>query len=110
MKAFNSIGPGPDSDFIRITTNEGGKTKMFEMDLSTVGLKTQTNQLKICLVPEEPPQNVHCSPLTAESLRMNWDPPPIQSHHGIILGYKIHYKKVNPKTGRKFNNIVKASV
>jgi len=32
---------------------------------------------------------------------MNWDPPPIQSHHGTILGYKIHYKKVNPKSGRK---------
>ncbi|XP_022178264.1 Down syndrome cell adhesion molecule-like protein Dscam2 [Myzus persicae] len=73
VKAFNSVGPGPDSDFIRITTNEG--------------------------VPEEPPQNVQCSPLTAESLRMSWDPPPIQSHHGTILGYKIHYKKVNPKSG-----------
>lgn len=52
-------------------------------------------------MPEEPPQNVQCSPLTAESLRMSWDPPPIQSHHGTILGYKIHYKKVNPKSGKK---------
>jgi len=47
VKAFNSVGPGPDSDFIRITTNEGGKTIMFEMNLSTVGLKTHTNQLKM---------------------------------------------------------------
>lgn len=52
-------------------------------------------------MPEEPPQNVQCSPLTSESLRMSWDPPPMQSHHGTILGYKIHYKKVNPKSGRK---------
>lgn len=52
-------------------------------------------------MPEEPPQNVQCSPLTAESLRMSWDPPPMQSHHGTILGYKIHYKRVNPKSGRK---------
>lgn len=52
------------------------------------------------LVPDEPPQNVQCSPLTPESLRMSWDPPPIQSHHGTILGYKIHYKKVNPVSGK----------
>lgn len=25
VRAFNSVGPGPESDFIRITTNEGGK-------------------------------------------------------------------------------------
>lgn len=25
VRAFNSIGPGPESDFIRVTTNEGGK-------------------------------------------------------------------------------------
>lgn len=47
VRAFNSVGPGPDSDFIRITTNEGGKTIMFEMNLSTVGLKTHANQLKM---------------------------------------------------------------
>jgi len=55
VKAFNSVGPGPDSDFIRITTNEGGKTIMFEMDLSTVGLKTQTNQLKMLFSTRRPP-------------------------------------------------------
>lgn len=60
----------------------------------------------VFIVPGEPPQNVQCSPLTAESLRMSWNPPPIQSHHGTILGYKIQYKKVNPKTGKilKENN------
>lgn len=26
VRAFNSIGPGPESDFVRVTTNEGGKT------------------------------------------------------------------------------------
>lgn len=51
-------------------------------------------------VPDEPPQNVQCSPLNAESLRMSWDPPPMQNHHGTILGYKIHYKKVNPISGK----------
>lgn len=25
VRAFNSIGPGPDSDFLRVTTSEGGK-------------------------------------------------------------------------------------
>lgn len=52
------------------------------------------------VVPGEPPQNVQCSPLTAESLRMSWDPPPVESHHGTILGYKIQYKKVNPVSGK----------
>lgn len=28
VKPFNNIGPGPDSDFIRFTTNEGGKTNI----------------------------------------------------------------------------------
>ncbi|VVC34250.1 Hypothetical protein CINCED_3A009503 [Cinara cedri] len=73
VRAFNSIGSGPDSDFVLVTTSEG--------------------------VPDEPPENVQCSPLTAESLRMTWNQPPAHSHHGIILGYKIHYKKVNPVSG-----------
>jgi hypothetical protein len=28
VKTFNSVGPGPDSDFIRVTTNEGGKSNV----------------------------------------------------------------------------------
>jgi len=24
VRAFNGVGPGPDSDFVRVTTNEGG--------------------------------------------------------------------------------------
>lgn len=39
MKAFNSIGPGPDSDFIRVTTSEGGKKKKtFRIISSSLGL------------------------------------------------------------------------
>lgn len=35
VKAFNSIGPGPDSDFIRVTTNEGGKVIFIEINIDS---------------------------------------------------------------------------
>lgn len=112
VKAFNSIGPGPDSDFIRVTTNEGGKKKsiiktILQIISSSFGLCDDIGRnIKLFPVPDEPPQNVQCSPLTAESLRMSWDPPPVQSHHGTILGYKIHYKKMNPVSGESFPSAV----
>ncbi|XP_050422092.1 cell adhesion molecule Dscam2-like [Adelges cooleyi] len=81
VKPFNRVGAGPDSDFIRITTLEG--------------------------VPSESPQNIQCSPLTTESLRLSWIPPPVQSHHGTIVGYKINYKKINQKSGSFVPNEIK---
>ncbi|XP_050520954.1 cell adhesion molecule Dscam2-like isoform X2 [Daktulosphaira vitifoliae] len=81
VRSFNELGFGPDSDFIRVVTKEG--------------------------VPSEPPQNVKCLPLTTESLRMSWNPPPMVSHHGIILGYKIQYKKINQILGTYVANEMK---
>lgn len=44
VKAFNSVGPGPDSDFIRITTNEGGKTNVWNDGL-VIGIGYLTRRL-----------------------------------------------------------------
>ncbi|EEB19411.1 Down syndrome cell adhesion molecule precursor, putative [Pediculus humanus corporis] len=43
-------------------------------------------------VPSEPPQNVLCTALTAQSIQVTWTPPSVYHTHGIIQGYKILYE------------------
>ena len=44
-------------------------------------------------VPSSPPQNVMVTSVSAASLRVSWDPPPMIDHNGPIT-YTIHYTRV----------------
>ncbi|XP_051862940.1 cell adhesion molecule Dscam2 isoform X2 [Drosophila albomicans] len=66
VRALNSFGSGPWSASIFGTTAEG--------------------------VPEAAPQNVSCSALSSQSLKISWLEPPLQLHGGIIQGYKILFR------------------
>ncbi|XP_017969064.1 Down syndrome cell adhesion molecule-like protein Dscam2 isoform X1 [Drosophila navojoa] len=68
VRALNSFGSGPWSAPIFGTTAEG--------------------------VPEAAPQNVNCSSLSSQSLKISWMEPPLQFHGGIIQGYKILYRPI----------------
>ncbi|XP_044594739.1 Down syndrome cell adhesion molecule-like protein Dscam2 [Cotesia glomerata] len=68
IKAFNSIAAGPASQTIVGTTQEG--------------------------VPEAPPTQVTCSPLSSQSVKVSWSSPPAHQHGGIIQGYKVYYRPV----------------
>lgn len=65
IRAINSFGVGPFSVAVYATTLEG--------------------------VPEMPPQNLNCVPLTSQSIKISWLEPPSQYHGGVIQGYKILY-------------------
>lgn len=65
IRAINSFGVGPFSAAVYATTLEG--------------------------VPEMPPQNLNCVPLTSQSIKISWLEPPSQYHGGVIQGYKILY-------------------
>ncbi|XP_063973280.1 cell adhesion molecule Dscam1 isoform X2 [Diachasmimorpha longicaudata] len=68
IRAFNSIASGPGSPSIVGTTQEG--------------------------VPEAPPTQVTCSPLSSQSVKVSWSAPPAHQHGGIIQGYKVYYRPV----------------
>ncbi|XP_024944983.1 Down syndrome cell adhesion molecule-like protein Dscam2 isoform X2 [Cephus cinctus] len=68
IRAFNSIASGPASTPIVGTTQEG--------------------------VPEAPPTQVECAPLSSQSVKASWDPPPAHQHGGLIQGYKVYYRPV----------------
>ncbi|KPU80416.1 uncharacterized protein Dana_GF18608, isoform B [Drosophila ananassae] len=68
IRAMNSFGSGPWSAAIFGTTAEG--------------------------VPEAAPQNVNCTALSSQSLKISWQEPPLQFHGGIIQGYKILYRPI----------------
>ncbi|EFN83957.1 Down syndrome cell adhesion molecule, partial [Harpegnathos saltator] len=68
IRAFNSIASGPTSSPIVGTTQEG--------------------------VPETPPTQVTCSPLSSQSVKVSWTAPPLHQHGGIIIGYKVYYRPV----------------
>lgn len=46
-------------------------------------------------VPEVPPGSVTCSPLSSQSLHVQWVPPPESHAGGIIQGYKVLYRPIS---------------
>ncbi|XP_033228370.1 Down syndrome cell adhesion molecule-like protein Dscam2 [Belonocnema kinseyi] len=68
IRAFNSIASGPASVPVVGTTQEG--------------------------VPGAPPTQVTCNPLSSQSIKVSWHPPPSHQHGGVIQGYKIYYRPV----------------
>lgn len=65
VQAFNRVGPGPMSEEVTQHTGEG--------------------------TPEQAPQDVICTALTSQSIRLSWSSPPLASANGIIKGYKVIY-------------------
>lgn len=58
-------------------------------------------------VPEAPPQNVNCIPLTSQSIKISWLEPPLQFHGGAIQGYKILYTPISYDNDISITNEVK---
>lgn len=58
-------------------------------------------------IPEAPPQNVNCIPLTSQSIKISWLEPPLQFHGGAIQGYKILYTPINYDDDISVTNEVK---
>lgn len=50
-------------------------------------------------MPDASPQETRCMPLTSQSIRIRWEPPPLENRNGIIQGYKVIYKQVDLKPG-----------
>jgi len=57
------------------------------------------------LVPDMAPQDLRCSAVSPQSVRVRWDPPPPENRNGVIEGYKVLYRHVNLLGGEKPTNI-----
>lgn len=66
VQAFNSMGAGPQSDIVSVTTDES--------------------------VPSQGPMNLSCTPVSAETLTLSWDPPAPTSVNGVLKGYRVIYR------------------
>ncbi|KAJ2950045.1 hypothetical protein O0L34_g11384 [Tuta absoluta] len=65
VQAFNKMGSGPVSAEMKAYTAEGA--------------------------PSAPPQDVLCTTLTAQTIRVSWISPPLASANGLIKAYKVVY-------------------
>ncbi|XP_026315571.1 Down syndrome cell adhesion molecule-like protein Dscam2 isoform X4 [Hyposmocoma kahamanoa] len=65
VQAFNKMGSGPVSTEVKAYTAEGA--------------------------PSAPPQDVLCTTLTAQTIRVSWISPPLASANGLIKAYKVVY-------------------
>ncbi|KAL1417707.1 hypothetical protein MTO96_026610 [Rhipicephalus appendiculatus] len=74
VQAFNAAGPGPRSDEVPVSTLDD--------------------------VPSQAPQEVQCSPLSSESIRVTWQPPPKSAIHGYLQGYRIWYAQMPASRGK----------
>ncbi|XP_023244466.1 Down syndrome cell adhesion molecule-like protein Dscam2 [Centruroides sculpturatus] len=69
VQAFNKIGAGPRSDpIVRMTFED---------------------------VPSLPPKQVECLPLSSQSIKVTWSPPPMTAIHGQLLGHKVVYRAID---------------
>lgn len=55
------------------------------------------------LAPSKPPSTVYTFNRTSTTILVKWSPIPQNSTHGILLGYHIHFKTMNPVG---FSNVV----
>ncbi|KAL0850695.1 hypothetical protein ABMA28_006640 [Loxostege sticticalis] len=69
VRAFNAVGAGPSAAPLTATTLEGA--------------------------PEASPERVRCEPMSAQSIRVWWEPPPPASRGGVLLGYELLYEVVS---------------
>ncbi|KAI4460599.1 basigin related [Holotrichia oblita] len=65
IQAYNRISSGPLSEAFKAYTAEG--------------------------VPEQPPHDTICTTLTAQTIRVSWMSPTLDSTNGVIKGYKVIY-------------------
>ena len=59
------------------------------------------NNYCLILVPSQAPANLSVTAASSTSIRASWQLPPADSRNGIIMGYKLFYKKkgyVGPPT------------
>lgn len=77
IRAFNSVASGPSSVPVIGTTLEG--------------------------VPEAFPQEVGCSQISSQSMKVAWTPPPKAHHGGLLKGYKVFFRPVPTYLNSKFN-------
>jgi hypothetical protein len=47
------------------------------------------------------PQDLRCSAVSPQSVRVRWDPPPPEHRNGVIEGYKVLYRHINLQGGEK---------
>lgn len=73
VRAFNSVSAGPPSVTAVGITKEG--------------------------VPEAPPEDIACSQISSQSMKISWTPPPVASHGGHIQGYKVFYRPISSENG-----------
>lgn len=74
VRAFNSISAGPPTANIVGVTKEG--------------------------VPEAPPQDISCSQISSQSMKISWVSPPSGLHGGHIQGYKVYYRPISNENGK----------
>ncbi|KAG8594242.1 hypothetical protein GDO81_001129 [Engystomops pustulosus] len=53
----------------------------------TSDVRERTMQSK----PSAPPQDVKCVSTRSTTILVSWQPPPAESHNGILAGYSVHY-------------------
>lgn len=53
------------------------------------------------------PQDLRCSALSPQSVRVRREPPPIEHHNGVIEGYNVLYKHISFQGGEKHENLLK---
>ncbi|GLH10491.1 Protein sidekick [Gryllus bimaculatus] len=84
VRAFNQVGAGPASPPQIVTTLEGGLINLHVSE-----------PWHSFIVPDMPPQDLRCSALSPQSIRVRWNPPAQEHRNGNIEGYKVFYKNVN---------------
>ncbi|XP_022810088.1 receptor-type tyrosine-protein phosphatase S-like [Stylophora pistillata] len=72
-------------------------TTEYKLQLSSDGSTFVTfkknNVDKVGRVPSQAPSNLTLSASSSTSITASWQLPPVYSRHGIIVGYKLFYKK-----------------
>uniref|UniRef100_A0A3Q3JJL8 protein-tyrosine-phosphatase n=1 Tax=Monopterus albus TaxID=43700 RepID=A0A3Q3JJL8_MONAL len=70
--------------------------------ISNKGIGAFTNDISqktLQSKPSAPPQDIKCSSTSSTTLLVSWQPPPLKSQNGVLVGYRVRYHVVGPSEG-----------
>ncbi|XP_077964399.1 receptor-type tyrosine-protein phosphatase S isoform X4 [Gasterosteus aculeatus] len=93
---------GPASSYVVENLRPNTEYHFSLAAISNKGIGAFTNDLlqkTLQAKPSAPPQDIKCHSPSSTSLLVRWRPPPLMSHNGDLVGYRVRYQVVGPSEG-----------
>lgn len=91
---FKTVSSASLTEFELTQLKKNQRYQIFMTSYNIIGESPPSAPMKVSVgeaAPSVAPHSIRVSALSPSSLEVTWDTPPLETHNGLIQGYKIHY-------------------